>query len=142
MANIVHLPNISYVDGTVRVNINLSATEQRLREAQQWFGDRVLEDCRSLMPLQTGSLQQRSHTQYDGSQVVFPGPYARFQYGGRVMVDPVTHSPWARAGVKKILTERPLTYSNPAAVPYWFDEAKARFGASWIAGLKQRIGGR
>lgn len=141
MAEMQHFPDVSYVSGNVRVVIQLSRFSEQFREAQRWLGDRVLEDCRSVMPLLTGSLQQRSHVEDDGRRVVFPGPYARFQYGGKVMVDPVTLSPWARPGARKVLTDRPLQYSNPAATSHWYDIAKARYGESWIAGVRQRGGG-
>ena len=58
-----NLPKISYSDGGVHVTVDLRALDQRMREAQQWLGDRVLEDCKACMPLLTGSLQQRSHTE-------------------------------------------------------------------------------
>ena len=142
MSEMFHFPNISYVAGGLRVKINLKPYEQKHIEAQHWLGDRVLEDCRAVMPHQTGSLQQRSYTSRGGRQVIFPGPYARFQYGGRVMVDPDTGSPWARKGVEKVLTDRPLTYSNPQATDHWFDTAKAQYGDYWINGVKEKIGGR
>lgn len=42
--------------------------------------------------------------------VTYTQPYARFQYHGNVMFDPITGSAWARAGAKKILTKNaPLT---------------------------------
>jgi len=141
MAEMQHFPSFSYVSGNFRVNLSLDRFSQQFQEAQQWLGDRVLEDCRAVMPLLTGSLQQRSHTEDGGRKVVFPGPYGRFQYGGKVMVDPVTGSPWARKGVKKVLTDRPLTYSNPEATDHWFDTAKARNGEYWINGVKQKGGG-
>ena len=49
-------PKISYSDGGVHVTVDLRALDQRMREAQQWLGDRVLEDCKACMPLLTGSL--------------------------------------------------------------------------------------
>ena len=36
------LPKISYSDGGVHVTVDLRALDQRMREAQQWLGDRVL----------------------------------------------------------------------------------------------------
>lgn len=72
MSDITHLTDISIVDGNIKVNINLSQFNDRFKEAQQWLGDRVLEDSRAFMPLRTGSLQQRSHIQNDGREVVFP----------------------------------------------------------------------
>lgn len=124
------------------MEVSLKPCEQKHTEAQQWLGDRVLEDCRSRMPLLTGNLQQRSYVDRGGWQVVFPGPSARFQYGGKVMVDPDTGSPWARKGVKKVLTDRPIKYSNSQATDHWFDTAKAQYGDYWINGVKERIGGK
>ena len=136
-----HFPKVSYVSANFRCEISLDRFSKQFAEAQQWLGDRVLEDCRAVMPHLTGSLQQRSHTEDGGKKVIFPGPYGRFQYGGKVMVDPVTGSPWARKGARKVLTDRPLQYSNPQATDHWFDTAKARNGDYWIAGVKQRGGG-
>ena len=137
-----HFTSVSYVDGNIRVGLNMKSTYDKYKEAQLWLGNQVLHDCKSLMPLLTGSLQQRSYVSDDGTEVIFPGPYGRFQYGGLVMVDPVTGSPWARPGVKKILTDRPLTYSRAEATDHWFDTAKAQYGDAWIQGVKDRVGGR
>lgn len=141
MSDMFHFPNFSYVGANFRVNLSLDRFSRQFTEAQQWLGDRVLEDCKAYMSQLTGGLQQRSHTEEDGKKVVFPGPYGRFQYGGKVMVDPVTGSPWARKGAKKVLTDRPLKYSNPQATDHWFDTAKAQHGEYWIAGVKERAGG-
>lgn len=141
MSDMFHFPNFSFVGANFRVNLSLDRFSRQFIEAQQWLGDRVLEDCKAYMPHLTGGLQQRSHTEEDGKKVVFPGPYGRFQYGGKVMVDPVTGSPWARKGAKKVLTDRPLQYSNPQATDHWFDTAKAQHGEYWIAGVKERAGG-
>lgn len=141
MSEMQHFPKISYVAANFRCEISFDRFSKQFAEAQQWLGDRVLEDCKAVMPHLTGGLQQRSHTEDGGKRVVFPGPYARFQYGGKVMVDPVTGSPWARKGAKKVLTDRPLQYSNPQATDHWFDTAKARNGEYWIAGVKRRGGG-
>ena len=88
-----HFQNISLVRGNIRVNISFDRFSKQFSEAQAWLGDRVLEDCKAVMPHLTGSLQQRSHVEDDGRRVVFPGPSARFLYGGLLMVDPDTGSP-------------------------------------------------
>ena len=134
MSDMFHFPNFSFVGANFRVNLSLDRFSRQFIEAQQWLGDRVLEDCKAYMPHLTGGLQQRSHTEEDGKKVVFPGPYGRFQYGGKVIVDTVT-------GTKKVLTDRPLQYSNPQATDHWFDTAKAQHGEYWIAGVKERAGG-
>ena len=141
MSEMQHFSNISYVGANFRINVSLDRFSQQFADAQQWLGDRVLEDSKAYMPHLTGSLQQRSHTEDGGKKVIFPGPYGRFQHGGKVMVDPVTGSPRARKGAKKVLTDRPLKYSNPQATDHWFDTAKAQHGEYWIAGVKQRAGG-
>lgn len=159
MAKIQHFKDegqkwgFSVVDGNVRVFINLDRFSEQFIDAQHWLGEQVLQGCRAHMPLRTGGLQQRSrtekgehlreeaHTENGGRRVVFPGPYARFQYMGEVMVDPDTNSPWARKGVKKVLAGRPLNYSNPEATSHWFDTAKAQNGEAWISGVKKIAGG-
>lgn len=155
MSRIEHYPHYSYVDGNVHVDIDLSPLGERALQAQRWLGDRVLEDCRSCMPLRTGDLQQRSHTEDDGRRVVFPGPYARYLYGGKVMVDsvtgkgprriPITQGEYIlrfREGATLVPTDRPLTYSNPQAVPEWFEVAKQRHGHFWVEGVKEILGGK
>lgn len=141
MAEEFYFDKILVVSGNMRVEINLDRFERQFAEAQEWLGYTVLEDCKPFMPIRTGSMQQRSHVNNRGREVVFPGPYARFQYGGLVMVDPDTGSPWARYGAKKVLTERRLTYSSPTATDHWFDAAQAAHGSYWISEAKRRAGG-
>jgi hypothetical protein len=126
----------------VRVNIDLSSYEAKFEEAQRWLGERVLQDCLPKVPIQTGSQRQRSNVGDGGRRIEFPGPYARFLYDGKVMVDPETDSPWARKGVVKVSTERPLIYSDPGATDHWFEAAKAEHGQKWMEDLKKKIGGR
>lgn len=135
--------------------VDIQAFNARVREAQQWLGDRVLEDCKACMPLQTGSLQQRSHTEDVGERVVFPGPYARYLYYRKVMVDSATGKgprkiPTGpgeyvlrfRKGAKLIATNRALKYSDPQAVPEWFEHAKRKYEQLWIDGVNEIIGGK
>ncbi len=149
------LPKISYSGGGVRVKVDLGSLEQRMHEAQQWLGDRVLEDCRACMPHQTGDLQQRSKTEDGGKRVVFPGPYAGYLYRGKVMVDsetgkgprkiptgPGEYVLRFKKGAKLVPTDRPLKYSNPQAVPEWFEHAKRLHGQFWIEGVAEKIGGK
>ena len=149
------LPKINYDHGSVHVKLDLSILQRRRVEAQQWLGDRVLEDSRAYMPLVTGNLQQRSHTEDNGKKVIFPGPTAGYLYRGKVMVDSVTgKGPMRiptgpgeyilrfRKGAKLVPTSRPLTYSRPEAMPEWFEHAKAIHGKFWIEGVAKIIGGK
>lgn len=148
-------PKIEYDSGGVHVTLDLKVLEQRRTAAQQWLGDRVLEDSRSCMPILTGSLQQRSHTEDNGKKVIFPGPYAGVMYRGKVMVDAMTGKgprkiPTGpgeyvlrfRKGAKLRPTDRPLTYSDPNAVPEWFEYAKNQYKDAWIKGVSEKMGGK
>lgn len=157
MADMFHFDNYSLVNGTVRAELRLSHYSDRFRKAQEWLGARVLEGCKPYMPMVTGSLQQRSYVEDGGRRVVFPGPYARYLYMGKVMVDSVTgkghrkiptgpgeYELRFRKGARRVPTERPLTYTrtnNPQATDHWFDVAKARYGQAWIKDVKRKFGG-
>lgn len=149
------LPEIDYYDGNVYIKINLSEYNERFINAQQWLGDRVLEDCKPLMPLLTGSLQQRSRVEEGGKMVVFPGPYARYLYYGVKMVDSVSGKgprkiPTAPGetilrfckGAKLVPTNIPLTYARTEAVPEWFEVAKKKNLQYWTDGAAKIIGGK
>lgn len=148
-------PQITYDSGGVHVTLDLRGYAERHKEAQQWLGDRVLEDCRACMPHLTGDLQQRSHTEDNGRKVIFPGPTAGYLYRGKVMVDSVTGKgprkiPTGpgeyilrfRKGAKLVPTTRNLNYSNPQAVPEWFEHAKRQYKQFWIDGVKEILGGK
>ena len=130
MSGIKHYKNVSYVKGHVKVNLRFAKYGPRFAKAQEWLGKQVLADSKLYMPLKTGSLQQRSYVTESGRQVVFPGPYARYLYMGKVMVDPETGSPWARKGAVKVVTDRDLRFST--GVPNTEKTGRmAANGSSW-----------
>lgn len=140
--NVEHFSKISVVSSGFRCEIDLSRFGRQFTLAQQWLGDRILEDCKPFMPLETGNFQQRSMVLEHGRKVLFPGPFGRFLYMGKVMVDPDTGSPWARKGAVKVVTDRALSYSQPNATSFWFDAAKAANGEYWLSEVKRIGGGR
>lgn len=137
MSGIKHYKDVSYVKGHVRVNLRFAKYGPRLAKAQEWLGQQVLADSKLYMPLKTGSLQQRSYVAEGGRQVVFPGPYARYLYMGKVMVDPETGSPWARKGAVKVVTDRDLRFAT--GVPHWAEVAQNEHGKEWADGCKRII---
>ena len=146
-SNIVHYPNFSIVEGDVKVNIDFGKVSDRINQAQYWLDNQIMTDMVPMMPHQTGTfvnLTRARSASVTGTGMVYAaaGPYGRFQYMGKVMVDPTTNSPWARKDAKKILIDKNLTYSNPQAVPRWFDEAKKLHGQEWIQGVSDIIGGK
>lgn len=150
MVDISHFEKISIVHANFRAEIDLTRFNPQFIEAQRWLGHQVLEDCKPYMPLLTGSLQQRSYVTEDGTRVVFPGPYGRYQYMGKVMVNSATgKGPMLipnvgyryKLGTTLVATERPLTYSNPKATPMWFETAKQHHLGAWIAGAEKKAKG-
>ena len=84
-----------------------------------------------------------------GDTIVYPGPYARFLYYGKLMVDPDTGSPWAPKGATKVLDPggRDLDIKKSVhskAQAHWFEASKAQNLPKWrrVAGkaVKREFG--
>ena len=157
MSDTEHFQNFTCVHGNFYAEIHFDRFSQQFAAAQKWLAEQVLADCKPFMPMETGSLIQRSYVDEKGRKVVFPGTYARYLYSGVVMVDAETgKGPMKipdgsggyllrfRKGATLKPTSRPLTYSttaNPQATDHWFDAAKAANQDYWLEQVK-RIGGR
>lgn len=141
-----HFPKWSLVEGDIKVDVNLDRFEEQFQDAQFWLDGQVFNSMKPYMPHRDGMLideTEINNASLQGTGKVYAAysPYGRFLYMGKVMVDPLTKSPWAREGAKKVVTNRDLTYSNPKATPRWFDTAKEKHGKSWIKGVKKIAGG-
>lgn len=92
----------------------------------------VAKDTEPYVPMLTGSLKNR--TQVKDNTIIYPGPYARYLYYGKLMVDPETGSPWARKGVTKVLTDKNLVFNHAShknAQAFWFEASKAQNKDKW-----------
>lgn len=101
--------------------------------AEHVLAEQVEKDTQPFVPMLTGSLTQR--TRVDGSAVIYPGPYARFLYYGKVMVDPSTGSTYAPKGGTKVVTDRNLVFNktmHPQAQAHWFEASKAQNLDKWV----------
>ena len=141
-----HFPGFSLVQGDIKVDVSLNRFERQYERAQYYLDSQIMTDMVPYMPHRDGNFVNVTRLQSaalagSGKVVAAAPPMGRFLYEGKVMVDPVTGSPWARKGAKKVVTERPLTYSNPKATPHWFDTAKDAHGIAWEKGVKQIAGG-
>ena len=141
-----HFPGFSLVQGDIKVDVSLNRFEKQFQEAQYYLDSQIMNDMVPYMPHRDGNFVNVTRLQSAalagrGKVVAAAPPMGRFLYEGKVMVDPVTGSPWARKGAKKVVTERPLTYSNPKATPHWFDTAKDAHGKAWVKGVKRIAGG-
>lgn len=140
-------PGISISAGNVKIKVDLDRFEKQFQKAQFWLDTEIMTDMIPLMPFRDGNFVNVTKAQsasLAGSGKVIAGaaPTGRFLYEGKVMVDPDTGSPWAKKGAKKVVTNKPLNYSNPKAVPHWFEKAKKQYGDDWVKGVKKIAGGK
>lgn len=103
------------------------------------------KDTTPYVPALTGSLSNR--TKVERGTIIYPGPYARYLYYGKLMVDPETGGPWAKKGATKTLTDKNLVFTqtmHPMAQSHWFEASKAANMDKWnrVAGraMKRELG--
>ena len=133
----------------IEVDVDLSRFEKQYGKAQYALDSMVMTSMQPYMPHRTGTFINVTKAMSaaiagSGTVVAAAPPMGRFLYEGKVMVDPVTNSPWARPGAKKIVTDRDLDYfkgAHPKATDHWFDTAKKNHGASWVKAVKKIAGG-
>ncbi|MDD2956446.1 MAG: minor capsid protein [Oscillospiraceae bacterium] len=79
----------------------------------------------------------------DGSEIVYRGPYAHFQYVGEVMVGAKTGSPYAKSGEPKVGTGRPLKYNGaPMRGAEWDKRMMADRGDEVTKAVADYVGGK
>lgn len=122
------------------------AIADRADKAAHTVAIQVQKDTSPYVPFLTGSLDTR--TRVVGNTVIYPAPYARYLYYGKVMVDAVTgKGPMRivdkmgneyirfRKGAVLRPTDRPLNYTtdfHPQAQSHWFEASKAQNLDKWI----------
>lgn len=102
-------------------------------KAEKALAVQIMKDTDKFVPALTGSLTQRTHI--EESTIVYPGPYARFLYYGKVMIYEPTGSTWAPKGEHKVVTDRDLVMNksmHPLATSHWFEVSKAANMEKWI----------
>jgi len=116
-------------DITEAIARNLAGAAEKAETA---LANEVLADTEPFVPFLTGSLNQRAYAK--GNMVIYPGPYARYLYYGKLMVDPDTGSSWAKNGATKVLTDKNLVFSTSGhsqAQAHWFEASKALNLEKW-----------
>nr|DAH99017.1 MAG TPA: Minor capsid protein [Caudoviricetes sp.] len=130
-----------HTDGMDAVKDKLA---QGCKKAEHALAVQVMRDTDPFVPMLTGSLMQRTHVEGytagdfgpgSGNVIVYPGPYARFLYYGKVMVDPNTGSTYAPKGGTKVLTDKNLVFNHanhPQAQAHWCEASKAQNLDKWL----------
>ena len=119
------------------VHTDLSGIGPMLRnasdKAQTAVAIQAQKDTSPYVPALTGSLDQR--TRVDENQIIYPGPYARYLYYRKLMVDPATGSSYAPKGATKVLTDKNLVFNkamHSQAQDHWFEASKAENMDKWL----------
>ena len=115
----------------------MDAIKDKLTEgctkAEHTVALQVRKDTSPYVPMLTGSVDKR--TRVEGAEVIYPGPYARYLYFGKLMVDPATGSSYAPKGTTKVLTDKNLVFntaSHAQAQAHWFEASKAENLEKWV----------
>lgn len=125
-------------DFTEELAKKLSVGASRVEEA---IANEVAKDTEKFVPFLTGSLAEKSRVH--GNFIVYPGPYARYLYYGKVMV--YKSPPYLRMrddgkmvlshfGQQKVPIEKPLNISTSRhkdAQSHWFEASKAQNMEKW-----------
>lgn len=134
---------------TVRTDIDAAIAKKLAvasTKAEHAVAAQAAKDTSPYVPMLTGSLNVR--TQVEGGNIIYPGPYARYLYYGKVMVDSVTgKGPMHfidkmgneqikfRKGATLKPTDRDLKYTksaHPQAQAHWFEASKAENLDKWL----------
>lgn len=102
-------------------------------QAQKFFSDRLLAESDPYTPYDLGILKSSGRVVDDGNAIEYETPYARYQYYGKLMVDPITgkgaffnkdYGFWSRPMAQKKLTDRDLKYQGaPTRGSHWVERA-------------------
>lgn len=121
---------------TVRVKMNDWGLSAKLasaaKRAERAVAVQAAKDTEPYVPMLTGSLKNR--TQVKDNLIIYPGPYARYLYYGKLMVDPETGSAWAKKGASKVVTDKNLVFTqsvHPKAQSHWFEASKSENLDTW-----------
>lgn len=125
---------------TASVKLNLKAKRELLAKygpAQDMLDRLVVDYSIPYVPFDTGGLSRSPAdvTDYGSGRVIYPGPYAHYQYMGEVYGPniPIIKgdeivSWWSPPGQRKTPTGRPLKYDqtiNALAGSFWIERMKA-----------------
>ena len=108
--------------------------------AENVVAQTVRSDTSPYVPALTGAMDR--DTRVIGNKVIYPGPYSRFLYYGKVMVDPETGSPFARAGSTKVLTDKNLVFNTALhgnAQAFWVRASKSENMSKWKKVAKRSL---
>ena len=121
--------------------INLRRIIGNIKKAQAALINQIRIDTEQYVPALDLTLSNSAHAENKNTELVYNGPYARFQYYGKVMVDE-RGSTYARPGGKKHVIDKDLVYNisrHPNATSFWYKKSKEQYKDKWIKLVKETI---
>ena len=115
---------------------------QACTKAEHAVAVKVEKDTQPFVPSFGAAAGLMNRTRVIGNSIVYPGPYARYLYFGKLMVDPETGSSWVRKGEHKVVTDRNLVFRtdvNPQAQAHWFEASKAQNLDKWVRAADKAV---
>ena len=104
-------------------------------DVQMFVTNTVNRRITRYMPFRSGALATKLKHIKSATEIEVLGPYARYQYYGKVMEGPAP----------KVLTDRDLKYDktkNPLAGPFWDRHLMNNEGAQIAADVRRYVSGR
>lgn len=111
-------------------------------KAEHTLAEQVMKDTAPFVPASGNAAGMSNRARVVEDEIIYPGPYARYLYFGKLMVDPKTGSPFAKKGAKKVLTDRNLVFYqkfHKQAQSHWFEASKAQNPEKWERVAKNAI---
>lgn len=134
----------------IEVNLPADVLAEPASRAEHILAIQAEKDTTPYVPALTGSLSNRTKVQ--GGTIIYPGPYARYLYYGKVMVDAYGKGPMHFTdkygnevtvfpkGSVLHATDRDLVFTksvHPFAQARWFEASKAANMERW-----ERVAGK
>lgn len=135
---------MAIVEFTVK-NTNLNSARKRMQyaseKAKHATALQMAKDTDPYVPASSVKLLARA-TRVENDTIIYPGPYARYLYYGKLMIDPKTGSSFATKGASKVVTGTKLQYSHAVhskAQDHWFEAAKAQNKDKWVRFMEKAV---
>jgi hypothetical protein len=128
----------------VEVRISAKGLQGRVRKAQIWLKNEALKDTEPFVPALSGTmskLAKAATAKAPDNEIIYPGPYARFLWRGKVMIYPPTGSTYAPKHGRKVVTEKDLVFSKEGAQKEWFLASKEKNIKKWRDGVAKMVAG-
>lgn len=145
--------NVNKKENGYQLSVNCSFLGKRLDNSQDMLDLAIWNDIKKYMPVKNGTLVQRTQAlnlKTRGEVYLYDPnlPYGHYQYEGIVYKDPVYNAGgftdgdgnwWSRKGVKKVMSDQPLFYTNPLAEAHWEEVAIKNHKNDWVKIAKRGL---